>query len=161
MKPKPGGERPSDWNLTIFELVEEVRTGKRPFIEHEVAWARDYGISLIPDGMRIPKLGDVYESLIDQEVLYMTGWLAPVTSGGKGMLLKGERVQISADSVDEKPIGVPARPLEYEKVEARMVSKEDRSNPKYAGFNILVKTVDLNKDFRLVENEDNLAGGID
>lgn len=159
-KPTPGN-RPSDWNLTIFELVEEISAGKRPFNEEELTWARAYDISLIPDGVRIPKLADEYESLIDQEVAYMTGWSAPVTGGGKGMLLKGERVRISAEPVDEKPIGVYARPLEYEKLEARMVSKEDRTNSKYAGFNLLIKTVDLIKDFKLVESEDSRPGDID
>jgi hypothetical protein len=160
-KVKPDGDRPSDWNLTIFELVEEISNGKRPFKEQELVWARDYDLSLIPEGVRIPKLGDVYESLVDQEVAFMTGWIAPVTGGGKGMLLVGERMRISADPVDEKPIGICARPLEYEKLEARMVSKEDRTNPKYGGFSLLVKTVDLIKNFKLVENEDSRPGKTD
>ena len=160
-KSKADGDRPSDWNLTIFELCEEVSSGKRSFNEQELVWARDYDISLIPDGARIPKLGDVYESLTDQEVAFMTAWCAPVSSGGKGTLLKGEQVRINAEPVDQKPIGVYALPLEYEKMEVRMVSKEDRKNPKYGGFSLLIKTVDLIKNFELIESEDSRPGDID
>lgn len=143
--------RPPDWNLTISELIEEIKTGKRSMSQSEMYWAREYELSLIPDDIRRPRRGDVYESLMDQTVNYVTGWRAPMTAGGEGVLQKGERVWIRSDPIDEKPIGVDAFPVEYENVETRMVPESDRNDQKYAGFYLFLKTLDLNDKFKLVE----------
>jgi len=148
---EPPSNRPSDWNLTISELIEEIKTGKRPTNPQELWWAREYELSLIPDGMRRPRSGDVYESLIDQNVTFLTAWHAPVTLSGEGTLQKGERIWIKDDPMDEKPIGVSALPVEREEMEKRMVPESDRDDPKYAGFYFFFKTVELNQKFKLVE----------
>lgn len=142
--------RPPDWNLTIDDLVEEMKAGKRRSIE-ELRWAREYEQSLIPDDIRFPQKGDVYESLTDQTVRYLIGWRGPFTTGGEATLLKGERVWINSNATDEKPIGTYALPIEVEKLEERMVPKEDRENSKYDGFHFSLKTVELNENFKLVE----------
>lgn len=157
------GSRRSDWNLTISELVEEIKTGKRPMNQSDFYRAREYELSLIPDDIRCPQRGDVYESLMDQTVTYVTGWRAPMTAGGEGLLQKGERVWIKSDPIDEKPIGVDVWPVEYEKLETRMVPESDRHDQKYAGFYLFLKTLDLNDKFKLVEtgytgSEQPLAG---
>lgn len=142
--------RPPDWNLTIDDLIEEMKAGKRRSIE-EFKWAREYEQSLIPEGIRFPRKGDVYESVKDQTVSYLIGWRGPFTTGGEATLLKGERVWINSDATDEKPIGTRALPIEREKLEERMVPREDRDDPKYGGFCLFFKTVELSENFKLVE----------
>lgn len=145
-------ERPPDWNLTISDLMAEIESGKRKGVGHpELDWAREYEKSLIPEGVRFPRKGDVYESLYDQEVSYLTAWSAPFTGGGEATLLKGERIWIDSDPREEKPIGTYALPIEYGKLEERMVPREEREAPKYGGFYFYFKTVDLNDKFTLVE----------
>lgn len=147
-------DRPADWNLTISDLMAEMNAGKRKSVgQPELDWAREYERSLIPEGHRFPRKGDVYESLEDQTVHYMTAWAAPFTGGGDAMLLKGEQIWINSQPVDQKPIGTYALPLEYEKLEERMFPKQDRENPKYGGFYFHFKTVDLNRTFRLVRTD--------
>lgn len=144
--------RPPDWNLTLDDLIEEMKAGKRKSIEQpELDWAREYERSLIPEDIRFPRKGDVYESVKDQIVTYLTAWCAPFTGSGEAILLKGERVWINSDATDEKPIGAYALPVEREKLEERMVTREDRENPKYGGFYFFFKTVVLNENFKLVQ----------
>jgi len=42
-------------------------------------------------------------------------------------------------------------PVEYAKLEARMVPQETRTHPKFGGFYLQVKTLDLNQHFTLIE----------
>ena len=142
--------RPPDWNLTIADLIEEMKAGKHRSIK-ELKWAREYEQSLIPEGIRVPRKGDVYESVKDQTVSYLIGWRGPFTTGGEATLLKGERVWINSDATDENPIGTYALPVERERLEERMVPREDRDDPKYGGFYFFLKTVELNENFKLVE----------
>lgn len=152
-KPQPK-ERPADWNLTFSDLMEEMKAGKRKSVgSPESEWAREYERSLIPPGVRFPQKGDVYESLDNRTVSYMTAWAAPFTGGGEAVLLKGERVWIHTSSRDEKPIGVYAQAVEYRQLEERMVPKEEREKRKYGGFYFYFKTVELSEYFKLVETE--------
>lgn len=153
------GTRPPDWNLTIADLMDEMASGKRKSVgQPELDWARDYERGLIPDGIRFPRKGDVYESLVDQTVDYLTAWAAPFTGSGEAILRKGERVWIDTEPVDEKPIGTYAIPINYNELEERMVPGEEKNSPKYGGFYFFFKTVDLNERFRLVET-DHVDGG--
>ncbi|MGD0339981.1 MAG: hypothetical protein ABSB78_14465 [Bacteroidota bacterium] len=145
-------KRPPDWNLKISDLVEEVKAGKRKFIgTTEIIWAREYERSLIPDGVRYPQKGDVYESLKDQTVHYLTAWAAPYTGGGDTTLLKGEQFWIKSEPLEKNPIGTYALPIEYKKLEERMVPGSDRDNSKYRGFYFAFTTVELNNNFKLVQ----------
>lgn len=145
-------ERPVDWHLTLDDLFAEMKAGKRKSVGNpELEWAREYERSLIPAGTRFPKKGDVYESKIDQAVDYMTAWSAPFTGGGEATLFKGERIWIDNDPNGERPLGTYALPIEYGKLEKRMVPPEDREQPKYGGFYFYFKTVDLNGNFTLVQ----------
>lgn len=147
-------ERPADWNLTVEDLFAEMNAGKRKSLgQPEIEWAREYEKSLIPKGTRFPKKGDVYESNTDQTIHYMAAWSAPFTGGGKATLLKGERIWIDKDPSEERSIGSYALPIEYDKLEKRMVSLEDREEPKYNGFYFYFNTVALNSDFTLVQTE--------
>lgn len=145
--------RPANWNLTIDDLLKEMHSGKRKSVEeHEWTWAREYELSTIPKNYRFPKQGDVYESLLDQEIDFLTAWEAPFTGGGKGFLFKGERVYVR-DETNQKSIGTYADPVEYSKLEERIVPQSDRSNEKYCGFYFFIKTVDLNEKYKLIEKE--------
>jgi hypothetical protein len=150
-KPTDRPSRPADWKLTIDDLIREMNEGKRKLVEQPyIDWAREYELSTIPTNYRFPKTGDLYESIADQEIDFMTAWAAPFTGGGKGKILKGEKVWIP-EQTDDKCIGTYADPVDYSQLEERMVPETDRSADKYGGFYFHIKTVDLNEKFRLVE----------
>ncbi|MBF0229820.1 MAG: hypothetical protein HQK63_09590 [Desulfamplus sp.] len=145
-------ERPSDWNLTLSDLFAEMKAGKRKYIGNpEAEWAKQYEQSLIPEGTRFPSKGDLYESKFDQHIEYLTAWAAPFTGGGEGVLFKGERIWVDNEPRDNKPLGVYALPVEYDKLEMRMVSQDDRNSSKYGGFYFYFNTIDLNKNFTLIK----------
>lgn len=144
-----------DWNLTIADLLEEVKAGKRKTAgSPEMDWAREYERRQLPAGIRFPEKGDIYESLKDQTVDYLTAWAAPCTGGGKGILQKGEQVWVNHDpSKNEKPIAIYVLSVEYEKLEERMVPKSERESPKYGGFYLYLTTIDLNTNFKLLKTK--------
>jgi len=144
--------RPADWNKTIDDLFQEMNAGLRKDIRQpELDWAREYTRSLIPDGLRYPQQGDVFESLVDQPIRYMTAWRAPFTGGGDSTILAGERVWIDSAPSHEKPISVYALPIEYEKLEKRMVPIKERSAAKYNGFYLSIVTMVLLEKYMLVD----------
>ncbi|MEP6677237.1 MAG: hypothetical protein ABJA78_18900 [Ferruginibacter sp.] len=150
-KPNNKPARPADWKLTIDDLMTEMKEGKRTGIDQpDLDWAREYEISLIPESYSFPRQGDVYESICDHEIAFMTAWAAPFTGSGQGILLKGERIWIS-DETDEKCTGTYADPVDYPELEQRMVTETDRSADKYGGFYFFVRTVDLNEKYKLVD----------
>jgi hypothetical protein len=143
---------PPGWNKTIQDLFDEAKTTRSTVGPPEVEWARDYERSLIPAGTRFPKKGDVYEATGDVEVNYLTSWSAPFTGGGSGTLKKGERVIIDYEPLP-RPIAANAKAINYTHVEEGMVPESDRSNTKYAGFYLVLKTLELSRDFKLVHEE--------
>ncbi|MFZ5563801.1 MAG: hypothetical protein ACOZBW_07080 [Thermodesulfobacteriota bacterium] len=150
-KPDPP-PRPEGWNLTLTDLMDEVETGRwGPLKPHELEWARDYERSLIPDTMRFPRKGDVYEALGDMEVDFMTAWAAPFTGGGKALMKKGDRVFVESGPSDPKPIGSYVTAMDYRTLEERMVPEQDRNAPGYGGFYFFFSTIDLNTKFALVQ----------
>ena len=147
----PVPPRPADWKLTLKDLYAEVEAGKRTSLGRpELDWAVEYELSLVPPGYRFPRHGDVYESMEDQDVEFTTHWKAPYTGGGMGRLLKGERVRVEMMPA-EKQLAVAATPLDYEKLEERMVPPEIRMDPKYQGFQVHLETMVINQKFELVE----------
>ena len=101
--------------------------------------------------LKRPKKGDLYESKCDQTVQFMTAWSAPFTGGGEAMLFKRERIWVENDPLGERPLGTYALPVEYERLEERMVPLEDRENPRFGGFYFYLKTLDLNTHFMLIQ----------
>lgn len=149
---KPSPERPADWNLTIGDLFAEMNAGKRKSVGNpEAQWAREYEQSLIPEGTRFPKKGDLYESKRDQTVQFMTAWAAPFTGGGEAILYKGERVWVNDAPRGDRPLGTYALPVEYREMAERMVPIEQRKSRKFEGLYFYFKTLDLNTDFTLIE----------
>lgn len=135
----------------MADLQAELGAGKRSSISGlEMAWADEYERGLIPPGFRFPRKGDVYESLEDQTLGYFTEWAAPYSGGGETKLFKGERVRVEEAPLHDRPVSVGAAPVEYKKLEARIVPEEERKSPKYGYFRFWLSTVDLNTKFRLV-----------
>ena len=144
-------ERPADWKFTMSDLMQQMKGGKISSIRQpELGWARDYERSLIPAGVRFPVKGDVYESLREQPISYMTAWMSPYTGSGEAVLMQGERVWINSAPRDEMPIGANAIPMDYKRLEERMVPADIRQAGKYGGFYFFLNTTDLNKNFKLV-----------
>lgn len=102
--PTTSPPRPAEWKKTIGDLVQEMNAGLHTAIgQPEIDWAREYERSLISDGLRYPQKGDVYESLIDQPIRFMTAWFAPYTGGGESTIYAGERIWIDSAPIDENP----------------------------------------------------------
>ena len=150
---------PPDWNLTLDDLFAEMKAGKRKSVGNpEAEWAKEYERTLIPEGTRFPHKGDLYASTCDQMVQYMTAWAAPYTGSGEALLFKGERIWIETEPLDAKPLGSYALPVDYKKLEERMVPQAERSSFKYGGFYFYFKTVDLEKKFTLLQTGFNGKG---
>lgn len=145
------GACPAGWNLTIEALYDEFFAGKRGQpSERELDQAREYERSLLPADCRFPRRGDVYEATRDQTVRYMTFWALPFTGGGDAVLPKGVRVCITSDPPEQDPLGVYAEPLDYGKIEEKMIPAKDRKDPRYKGFALALDTGDLNRNFKRV-----------
>ena len=132
--------------------MEEIGTGVRSSLgSPEVDWARDYQRGLLPPETRFPRKGDVYESLEDVELSYLTSWMAPFTGGGKATFPKGQRLVVPDAPPDPQPISVYADAVAYEAMEKLIVPLEDRTAEKYSGFYLSVSTSMLNTRFRLID----------
>jgi hypothetical protein len=144
--------RPIDWNLTIDDLLKEISEGKRKDCgQQEYEWAREYERSLIPSNYRYPLIGDLYESKFDQIQEFITNWLVPYTGGGESMLYKGERIWIAYESDEDQPLAVDALPVDYKKLELRMVDTNVRELQEYSCFHFCIDTKDLNEKFILIQ----------
>jgi hypothetical protein len=51
---------------------------------------------------------------------------------------------------DERPVGADAVPVEYKKLEERMVAEHERTSSKYGSFSLYFTTIELNTNFKLV-----------
>jgi hypothetical protein len=105
---------------------------------------------LLLDGTRFPKNGELYESISEIEVSYQIHFKAPFTGGGSGTLPKGVVVEVIFNPAMKDPIGVAAKPIEYEWVERILIPKDDLANSKYGGYSITISTQQLNEKFKLV-----------
>jgi len=146
-------EFPPGWNKTISDLGAEIKKSPRPMGPPETEWARAYERSLLRPWARFPLDGEVYETLEDTRVGFLTHWHAPFTGGGDGIIPKGTQVRVKVYDWIREPISVYAEPLEGPRIEQLLVSEEDRRNPKYGGFSLSLPTADLNRLFRLVPDE--------
>lgn len=78
---------PPGWNKTLANLMKEVEEGRLLGIgSPETDWARDYERSLLPQHVRFPQKGDIYEAHEDVPVQYMVSRAAaPVTARIRNM----------------------------------------------------------------------------
>ena len=143
---------PPGWNKTIQDVFDEAKKSGSTVGSPEVDWARDYERSLIQPGTRFPKKDDIYEAIGDVDVSYLTSCSAPLTGGGSGVLKRGEQVLINYEPLP-RPIAANAKAINYTRVEEDMVPESDRSNKKYAGFYLVLRTLELSRNFKLVYEE--------
>jgi len=152
----PQKDRPKHWNRTHSDLHDELESGKRNKITgSELSCATEYERSIMPIQYRYPKKGDLYEAKEDIEIKFLTAWRAPYTGGGTALLNKGERIWVDSTPFDEKPIGVFVLPVDYQKLELRMVPNNERNATKYNGFYLSIKTKELNERFELLQENFN------
>jgi hypothetical protein len=145
-KPPPA---PAGWNKTIADLYAELKAGRRSVLgSPEIEWAREYERSLLPADVRYPRTGDIYEAVEDLDVDYITAWSAPMTDGGRGRVLRGERI-IVRYALDRATM-VYASPINYEAVEDRILPESVKASKGFDGFYWALRTKDLNSRFRLI-----------
>lgn len=137
---------PKGWSKTIRDLIAE----NRYISSEEMSWAREYEKSQLRSDIKFPLNGEVYETICDVEVRYVTYWSAPYTGGDKCILSKGTKVRVIVDKGENEPLVVNADPLEYKKNEQQIVPEAERKSFKYQGFNFSIKTDELNRSFKLV-----------
>lgn len=136
---------------TIDELFAELKVGKRTSIsEKELDKGRKLSKALMPAGLLYPKGGEVFETIQDVEISYLTHFMAPYTGGDKAKLLKGERVIVSKPNQD-KPLGYYCYPINADEVEERIIPNSDKSDPAYNGFSLSIDTKILNSNFKHIE----------
>lgn len=136
---------------TIDELFAELKVGKRTSInEKELENGRKLSKALMPTGLFYPKGGEVFETIQDTEISYLTHFMAPYTGGDKGTLLKGERILIVKPSQD-RPLSYYSNPINADEVEERIIPKSDKSDPAYDGFSLSIDTKLLNSNFKQIE----------
>ena len=99
--------------------------------------------------MRFPKKGDIYEVLEDMTVTYFVCYTAPFTGSGSGVLKKGDRLIVDYEPTDSKPLGVSVKGVNHKDLEARIVPRSIRREPRYGGIDFFFDTVELNNKFKL------------
>ena len=104
--------------------------------------------------------GDSYEpasplvlrALKDYEVLYLTTFSAPTTSGGTGLLPAGELICVVGYRK-----GFPAAtcmPLRYDALQESIVPENERLDAKYGGYYFVIKLDDLDEHFEQLSDDE-------
>ena len=136
---------------TIEELMQEMKDGKRQTIGGKTLDnARKLGDALLPNNLKFPVGGEIYESTSEVAITYMTSYHAPFTGGDKTTLPAGVKVIVHKPN-SKRPTGVYCTPLDYEKFEDLLIPKDETESPNYAGYHLSVDTVDLNKQFKQID----------
>jgi hypothetical protein len=137
---------PSGWNKCLTHLTpdEQLTLGAE-----ELEWAREYERRALRSWARFPLDGDIYESLRDLEVSFLTHWKAPFTGGGTGTLPSGTRVRVHV--YDPEPVAVAAEAFDNPALEGVLVALEDRKAHNYGGYSLHITTEQLNRHYRLIQ----------
>ena len=136
---------PKDWKKTLEELFEE----DRDIPSEEIQWARAYEKEMLRNNVRFPLNGEIFEAIEDVKISYLTQWRAPFTGGEDFIIKKGTRIKVEVEEYEAEPILVYATALEHEKLEKEIIPEKDRTNSKYAGYYLSVKTKTLDQSFQL------------
>lgn len=140
---------PPGWNLTLEDLSAQMHRGERPHVGWpEVGWAREYELSLLPEGTRFPRLGDVYSALTPYPTDLLLTWRSPVTTHVRFELPAGCRLRVQSDDAD-RPLAVSLLPEAYRQIEKAALPWWTRLRPDYGGYYVVASTLDLNTRFRL------------
>jgi hypothetical protein len=137
---------------TYDEMFKELHSGKRKTISYAdgqkaIALER----ASFPKNIRYPKPGETYICISDAQIRYMTHWMSPYTGGAKAVFPKDESIKIT-DFTQSKPTSVYCQANNFDKIEKLIVPQVDRSSSKYNGYSLIIDTIILNKNFRLIES---------
>lgn len=92
-----------------------------------------------------PEEGLIFEARADYEIMYLTGWKAPTTGGGKAVIPAGERIKIQF--YRKGAVAAHCAPVNYEKLHRLIVPESDRNDSKYDGYGFVVPIDDLDEYF--------------
>lgn len=73
----------------------------------------------------------------------------PYTGGGKANILESERIVV-CEPIESKPQGYYCYPANFDEVENRIIPREDKNHPAYAGFSLFISTKQLNSNFKRI-----------
>ena len=136
---------------TFAEMYKELQNGERNEISYKDAQKSvSLERALYPKGIRYPQTGEIYISIEEAEINYVTHWMKPYTGGEKSIFPKDEKIKISQVN-KPKPIGVYCEAINSDKSEKLLVPQSDREQYDYDGYSLFIDTLTLNKKFRLVE----------
>lgn len=135
------------------ELMSELNSGKRSEISAlEIKKARLLHQASIPKGTILPQLGEVYQSVEPFQITYLTHHFAPFTGGEKTTFPKGEKIIVRQD-VDSKAGSVYCIPLEYERMEKMLISKEELEEPTYSDYSLSIEHVQFEQHLKHIPTE--------
>ena len=118
------------------------------------ARSQEYEKSLLPPDLTFPRAGQIWETIRDCQVQFMTlfqppsprdfGWISGqshniVAPFGQARLTQGERVQIEFTN-ETKPLVIWFRPLRYDELQEGIVPAEIRSMPLYCQYRLSLPT---------------------
>jgi hypothetical protein len=153
MTPQPLPPAPYGWNKTLRDLFEELCLKQRSSIEWpETEWALNYERSLLPEGTRFPRHGDIYEVKQPLATMISVNWHSPVTTESAYTLPAGTRVRVESATHD-RPLAVNTLPVNYKVHEKSALNLWTRLRPSYGGYHITFSTRQLNELFMLVSSE--------
>ena len=134
-------------------MSRELKDGKRKQISRQdVLKSLALERALYPIGIRYPKAGDIYLCIEEAPISYMTHWAKPYTGGDKALFPKEEKITIS-DITLSKPTSVYCTALNANKIEQLLVPRRDREQLDYDGYSLVVDTLTLNRNFKLIKNK--------
>lgn len=142
-----------DWTMTTHDLIQVAKWGRRKVEKHEWKWAREYECRLFPNGMRYPRVGDLYEASEDMLIEFDIAWRINYPGKGEGMLQKGDQVIIQSVPNGKCPSEATALAVDYAQLQSRLVPEQQSSHPWYLGFFFTIGTVTLNQKFQLIHEE--------
>ena|SRR2546427_3224625 len=117
------------WNKTTDDI------DSKDFVQR----SQDYERSLLPLDISFPRTGQIWESVSDCEVNFITWPLMGIFAGGGARLCKGERVRILTLD-DPKPISVTFQPVRYHELHERIVPHDIRNRPGYQRYALSLRT---------------------
>jgi hypothetical protein len=134
---------PKGWNKTVKDLMEQDRISPE-----ELDWAHAYEREVLLKDAVFPLDGDIFQAVTDVEIDYLTHWSAPFTGGDDCILPAGTLIKVEVSQSNPEPIGVYATPINYEEMEQRIISEEDRDSEDYCGYSLFINTKSLNDHFK-------------
>jgi hypothetical protein len=152
---KESKEMPLDWNLTVDELVNEIKNGKRgEMTPAEYNWAREYEMNIMRRIYRFPKRGDLYRAKFEQTISYQVELSGVPTSFFGSIIIKGgEQLWVYCEIYEDEPLSAFLLPVHYKEMESNIITEDERKGKMYNGFYFNITTKILNEKFDLIQTD--------